>query len=231
MKHAKLSDAELLFLLQLIFTGSEPTLTEAALNPKSRSKLAKQGLISIVPAEGRAKKIQLEDAAWAIASRELGRNIKVKLPRRGAVLPKLAVALLPTLAAFLTRRDVVLAEFVGAGRKAPPAKRRKTKASGRSPSTKKPAPGMNGDRGEQLIRSAYLERTGGELGVRVRIRELREATDELSSAEFDRGLRALVERGAIKAFGLDDPHEKTSADERAAFDLSGVKRHVVYLET
>jgi DNA-binding transcriptional ArsR family regulator len=198
--------------LELIFSGSEPILSKASLKPKERRPLEKLGLISVVPAGKRAKKIILEDEAWATASRELPRSF-LKSGAKGSTknATPLVRAMLPKLATHLASRELSLADFTRATPKPIPS------------ASKQPASER------ELVRSAYLEHTGGALGVRVRIRDLRAATD-LSRTSFDRALRALYDEGVAKLVAFDNPREKTPNDERDAVDISDVKRHVVYLE-
>jgi hypothetical protein len=82
---------------------------------------------------------------------------------------------------------------------------------------------------ERRLLDALLALGGGRCHERVRLCALRAAAPEVPRGAVDAALRALQDRGALVLYRLDDPQEIAAADEEAALDIIGHKRHIAYL--
>jgi hypothetical protein len=187
-----LSATQKLILIELIFSGEEPTM--GFIKPVDRTPLLKGGYIELEK-RGRTQHILLTDRAWAWARDDL-RQLELKKNKAERTVD----LILRKLGAYLDDRQLTLVDLL------------------------KPRPPS------EQIRRAYLAASGGALKTRVRLSDLRSALPQLERKVFDRALMELFETQQISLFPLDNPREIRSSDERDAFNLSGIKQHVVYLE-
>jgi hypothetical protein len=66
------------------------------------------------------------------------------------------------------------------------------------------------------------------MGSRVRLADLRARLPHIPRAQMDRVLYNLQAQGEIMLYPMDDPRERTKADNAAAIDIAGVgKRHLI----
>jgi len=197
------SPMQTLVLFRLVFTGEEPKLSELPqLKPGPRRELVGAGFIELEK-RGRAQHILLTERAWAWVAE----NLDAKVPRQARTLEAFE-GLLRKLQNYLQTCDVALAEFVQATVQPPPTA---------------------GDLFSR-IRSTYLQLSEGAYGVKVRLKDLRPRIAGVRRAELDDALMKLQARGAVVLMPLDDPESRTAADEQAAIDILGNKRHILYME-
>lgn len=200
-----------LALLDLLLTSEEPAVSKVKpeLKPAERETLAKEGLIELEQ-RGRSKHIVITDKVWDCALDDLIVE-GTKSPYAATVLQHL----LERLKDYLRSNDISLAEFLHF-------------------QNKKIADSANTEiASENLakeIRKAYLEVSGGRYNVRVRLSELRQHLDNLPRAEIDKTLGEMELAGQLSLMTLDDPQEIRSEDEKAAIDLGGPKRHILYMK-
>jgi hypothetical protein len=83
---------------------------------------------------------------------------------------------------------------------------------------------------EEKIREAYLEVSGGSYNVRVRLSELRQHLEDIPRADIDRMLGEMELAGRLVLMPINDPQDISSEDEKAAIDVGGHKRHVIYMK-
>ncbi len=200
-----------LLLWKMIFLNYEPALSELkpSLKPvRRRDQLREAELIDYVPRRkpnGRmAKYVILKERAWDWAVKNLDAKLSDKSPESGPVLERV----LSLLKAYMETNNVSLYEFIR---------------------------GMKQDTEEVeniggRIREAYLQASGGQTHVRVRLAELRNLLPDIPREQLDDALRGLKRRDEIILYPLDDPQQITSSDRQAALNLSGRDRHIMILE-
>lgn len=71
------------------------------------------------------------------------------------------------------------------------------------------------------LRAAYLGLTGGRLGERVRLADLRAALANIERAALDAALTAAHGRDGLQLSASDNPPELTAADREATLDYKG----------
>jgi diguanylate cyclase (GGDEF)-like protein len=80
------------------------------------------------------------------------------------------------------------------------------------------------------IQTAYSNLTGNKSNERVRLAELRKATSDLTTNEFNAAIQSLQENEQATLMQLDDPADITPEDRRAALYIAGQPRHIVYMD-
>jgi hypothetical protein len=200
-----------LALLDLLFTNEEPAVSKVKpeLKPSEREKLAKEGFIEIEQ-RGRSKHIVLTDKVWERALDDLIVD-GAKSPYASTVLQHL----LEKLKEYLQLQDISLAEFL----------RFQNKAMLASVNIS-----VGPEDLEAKIREAYSKVSGGSYNVRVRLSELRQSLSDIPRADIDRTLGEMELAGQLSLMPLDDPQEIRPEDEKAAIDMGGPKRHILYMK-
>jgi hypothetical protein len=60
---------------------------------------------------------------------------------------------------------------------------------------------------------------------------LRTALEEIERSILDKALLDLQNQGSLVLMHMDDPQERTPADEEAALTIVGQKRHIIYMSS
>ena len=205
-----LTPKQVLVLWNLLFSGKEPKISELKpeLRPGERKTLENSGLIEFEKRDG-AKYAVLTEEAWAWASDHLTAPI-TRSPHAAIALG----GLLKALQHHIDNNDWTLAEFM-----APLLEEMETEDD------------LFEDLSER-IRTAYLELTGGQLAVRVRLAELIEKLPGIDVEMLHQHLVGMQTSGqfGLVLWSLDDPREIGPEDERTAVKIAGAKRHILYLE-
>ncbi len=235
------SPKQALILWKLLFTGEEPAQSKVKpeLKPKEREPLVAAGLIE-KQKRGRSTHLVLTDKAWEWAVDHFDAEV-MKSMYAGPVLR----ALLTKLKLYLAQSGVSLAELLepaltsdaipggdAVGRDAPPS-RNETASDppAPQPTAATPRPPATGDPEglRQRARKVCLELGGMHTNQRIRVVDLRRALPEADRAELDATLLDMEQRGELVLLTLDNPAERTPADEAAALTVLGEKRHILYL--
>ncbi len=200
-----------LILFDLLFTGEEPAMSkvEPELKPSKREMLVKEGFIELEK-RGRSTHIVLTDKVWDCALDDLIVD--------GTRSPYAATALqhlLGKLKEYLQCNDISLAEFLR------PQEKETTDLDEISETSEDL---------EKRIREAYSKISGGRDDTRVRLSELRQYLGDISRTEIDKILSVMQQAGKLTLMPLDNPQEIHPEDEKAAIDLGGPKRHILYMK-
>lgn len=203
-----------LVLWTLLITGEEPAISNVKpdLKASERRPLLDAGLIELVK-QGRSQRIVLTDKAWDWAAE----NFETELSKSNFAVPVLE-ALLKQLGAYFKRRQISLAEFLS-GQDALEEELEPVAAA--PPDFTELA---------SRIRAAYLEASGGEYMVRVRLAHLRRLLADIPREMLDQALIEMSRLGKIVPMRLDDPQEINPEDEKAALNFGGEKKYIVYLK-
>ncbi|MFH1112786.1 MAG: hypothetical protein V1792_02600 [Pseudomonadota bacterium] len=210
---------QVLALWRMLFTGEEPMQSTLAAflgknGARQREELVKAGLLELEK-RGMAHHVLLTDRAWAWA----GENLDSEISMSKFAAPVLQ-ALLVRMKAYMENRNISLAEILVQssqyGGEAPPDK------SG-EPDVITPEPS------DEMVEQAYRVASSGRSNVRVRLAKLRELLRDLERDKLDTLLISMQQRGKLTLYSLDDPQEIDLADEKAAIDVGGFKRHIVYM--
>ncbi|EKQ66592.1 hypothetical protein OsccyDRAFT_5080 [Leptolyngbyaceae cyanobacterium JSC-12] len=199
-----------LVMWSLLITGDEPAISKVRpeLKPAERKPLIDFGLIELVK-RGRSTHIVLTDKAWDWAAG----HFEVELSKSNYAVPILQ-ELLKKLGSYLNSHKIPLVEFL--------VYKNTTIEHSESGAA------VLSDLGAK-IREAYLQASGGEYNVRVRLSQLRQLVDDLPQAEVDKVLIQMGLVGKITLMHLDDPQEIRPEDEQAAVNIGGQKNHIVYM--
>jgi hypothetical protein len=216
----ELEQAEVLLLWRLILMDEQPTLTNAKpkISVPRRKHLIDAGLIE-TDKRGRATHLLATEMAWDWAAEHLDAPFSAS-PAAAEPLH----ALLTRLKSFLAANRLALADVIRARpveASTPPPKP--------EPPTAKPQPVTN-QTVEQRIRAIYQEETASSLSGRLRLSRLRNRLSEVPRDAVDRALLEMQRSGALVLYPLDDPREISDDDRRAAIDLLGNPRHILYME-
>jgi hypothetical protein len=199
-----------LVLWNLFIDDKEPAVSKV--KPKFTlaecQPLIEAGLIELEQ-RGRATHLVLTDKAWKNA---LDYLIVEGVKSHAVTVPK---PFLERVKEYLRSHDISLAEFLRPQDKA-------VAASANIVITPEDL--------EEKIREAYLEVSGGNYSVRVRLSELRQHLDNLPRAEVDKSLIKMQRSKQLSLMPLDDPQEIRPEDKKAAIDMGGPKRHILYME-
>ena len=92
-------------------------------------------------------------------------------------------------------------------------------------------PGLSDDLAAR-IKAAYTAVTGGRSNVRVRLSVLHDYLEDIPLDLLKTKLIDLQREGRFKMvlWSLDDPRDIGPEDERAAVEIAGIRRHIVYME-
>jgi len=196
---------QILAIWQLILTGEEPKLSEFKLLSKAeRAQLQEAGLIEIEK-RGRASHILLTDRAWLWATQQdVSGLAQFTSPVAAATLEKI----LQRLSHFLQTQELSLVEFLY---------------------PQPPTPSEQPASLEERIEAAYLKCSGGVYNRRVRLIELRPYFADLPRETLDQTLRAMMLDSKLVLMHLDDPMDRTAADDQAAINIGGRTHHIIYL--
>jgi hypothetical protein len=100
-------------------------------------------------------------------------------------------------------------------------------STGRAAGTQSPS---SGGSPVAQIETAYMRVSGGQENVRVHLADLREATPNLTRAEFDAALMNLAISGKASLYQNDNPSQVGPRERAAAFHTpGGSPRHIIYL--
>lgn len=208
-----------LLLLALLALGeggaAQKDLTVTA-DPAVRGPLERAGLIR-TSRRGRGNWLEMTDKGWDEAGRRLG----TLLPAGGEGASAVLRAWLVRLSAFMTARDVALADLL-----APPAEAPSQPVAADGPEMAVPAPGDLSAR----IRTAYLAVTGGHLNTRALLKDLRPRLADVPAAALDAALAQMQRAGAARLYRIDNRIEITEADRAAAIQIAGEPRHILWIE-
>lgn len=204
-----LKGTQKLYLWSLVANGGEGFVCEQPVVLKSaeRSILVKAGLIEgdkrKRPQTGRTAGYDvLTDKGWAWAIDHMQDRIDSRSTKGSLVLSQM----LARLDNFLHQHSLALADVIT-------------------------APASQGPSLEERIRKFGLDLGGGRIGVRIRLASLRELLADVPRATLDDALDQLQASGVLVLYPMDDPQERTPADDAAAIDVAGVgKRHLLILE-
>ena len=199
------SPKQALVLWNLLFTGEEPSISnlKPSLTAGERRQLEEAGLIELEK-RGRARHVMLTDEAWAWAADHLDGEISASK----YAVPALK-GVLTALKAHLKKHGLALADFVA------------------PEEDQGPDPELT-----QRVREAYLNASGGQSNVRVRLCELRRELPDLPRDVLDGHLICMQAQACgLVLWPLDDPRDLTEEDHQAALEIAGVKRHILYLES
>ena len=198
-----------LILWALVTRGGEAAQKDLLPVPdkKDREALVRLGLLQTRVGARRAQHLELTDHGWAWAAD----NMAAALPARSTAGIRVLADLLVRLGAFLTARDVALADFI--------------RPAAAAPAPSPAPPDLSGQ-----IRAAYLAATGGELNRQLRLAELRAALPAISRPELDAALQAIERAGGAGLLPLDDPTEIRPEDRAAALLVGGRPRHLLWLK-
>jgi len=168
-----------------------------------RDQLEKEGLIEMNPLvkPKRGSQAEVTEKGWAWAQQHLDAEVS-----RSNLAAEPLEAVLRNLKRFMETRGLALSEIMQ-----PP----------------EPQP-LEGDL-ESRIREAYFKLSSGRSGVRVRLCEIRNSLPEISAAGLNAALLNMQVKGKLFLYSLDDLQEITPEDHQAAIDISGFKKHVVYM--
>ncbi len=170
-----------------------------ALDKPNRDALQQAGLVD-VSKRGRAAWVEVNDRGWDWAQQ----NLAAELPSRSTAGAEILQAWLARLGAFLEAKNLALANVL-----APP------------PLAAAPL--------DELIRSAYLECSGGRLNQRVFLSDLREKLADVSREQLDEKLRAMHAHDGMHLSGSDNPRELTQENRAAALDYKGEAMFVIWI--
>lgn len=215
-----LTDAQRNLLFKLVI-GGEPLGMDIA-QARLRRPLIQQGLAEDIPhpTKKRTKLCAATETGWAWVTDHIAEPFTTNVQLRDAWNPLVA-----KLAAYLEARGESLATVLNPGGDAadedPPPEPSRTSA----PKESEPFDGRS------LLRTAYLELSGGRPQRRVLIADLRRAVGgRLDRAAFDEALAALAHERRVSVFPEDDRAALRPEDREGAFVQSGVPMHIVYWE-
>lgn len=200
-----------LILWNLLITGDEPAISKIKpeLKPKERQPLIDAGLIELSK-RGHSTYILLTDKAWDWAVEHFAVELS-KSTFAASVLQEL----LKKIGAYLQKNKISLAEIL------------RCQAIPDEPLESVPATSFDL---EAKIRQAYLQASGGEYVVRVRLAQLRQLLPDVLRELLDKTLIQMGLAGTITLMNLDDPQEIRPEDEQAALNIGGEKNHIVYMK-
>jgi hypothetical protein len=195
-----------LLIWNLLFSGTEPKLSEAkpGFNKKTLEPLTRAGLI-VLERRGRSTHLVLTERAWHWSAEHLDAPFTQSIN----AAPALA-ALLPRLKAYLEQTGTPLASLLAG------------MDSGASPSPPEVI--------DDAIRRAYLTLSGGRWETRVRLTHLREQLGDHARTAQDDALLRMQREGRLVLYPLDDPQDTFDADRAAALYLGSEPRHLVYMK-
>ena len=196
-----------LFLWGLLAAGGEAWLKD--LRPelgRRRRPLLEAGLIEEErrsgPKGGQRLWISLTDRGWYW----LGNNMDAPLPpRAGVTAVQVLQKLLRNLGPFLERHNLALADiFADHG-----------------------GPVPAGQDLAQRVREQAFALAKGKSRVLVRLADLRRALPDVDRETLDQELVRLQRDGRLVLYHMDDPSERTPADDDAALIIAGHRRHLL----
>jgi hypothetical protein len=177
-----------------------------------REALVKAGLIT-VQKRGRGLWLEATDKGWSWATVHLDAELPKRSTAGGAILQ----AWLTRLKAFMTSRNLVLADVLSA-----PQEAERLTA---------PALRLHVDYNalRERVRKAYFDITDNRLNTRVLLKDLRQRLGDIERASLDEGLgRMHLEEGTTLS-GLNNPQEITPAVRDAAVMFKGEPMYVIWI--
>ncbi|MEW6234217.1 MAG: hypothetical protein AB1656_02415 [Candidatus Omnitrophota bacterium] len=218
---------QVLLLWKMIFMNYEPGFSEMKpnLDARRREELKTAGLIDYEKRPKKSKKkttpvnhVVLTDAAWDWAVKNLDAKISDRSPVSGPVLH----CVLLHLKNYIQQKNSSLYDFLH-----PQSENQEI--------IEKPhvVNMMEGSESADLksrIRSAYFHFTNNQTHIRMRLAKLRDVLADVPRAVLDAVLRELKRAEKIFLFPLEDPQEKTPADDEAALLEAGRVNHVILFE-
>lgn len=208
-----------LVLWKLLITQEKPKKSELKpkLTKEELDELEKEGLLEIVERKklreegkidlkGRGKHAVLGKNALTWASSNF--DIELYSSKYTKAVTPLITELLRLVALNMDARDISLSDFLGVSDNAVEIP----------------------EDLEEPICKAYLSLSNGRYKVRVRLADLRRQLGGLPREEVDKTLGEMELDGKLSLMKLDDPTDIFPADEEAAIDLGGAKRHILYMK-
>ena len=218
------SPKQTLLVWVLLFTGTEPTITDVKpkISPKERDQMAEAGLIRLEK-RGRSKHIVLTDKAWGWAAEHLDAAFSTQSLAAASAL----AGLLKRLKSYLEVRNLALIDLF---RPQPP---KPEFASRPAPEPAAPASPVLVEEAapslEASVVRAYLQASGSIWNVWVKLAEIRRRLPNISRPDLDRELLRLERVKKAVLYPLDDPQAIRPEDATAALDVAGFKRHIVLM--
>jgi hypothetical protein len=151
----------------------------------------------------RAIYVYLTDKAWAWIGDHMDATFSHQSPAAGPIFQSFLAKLQP----ILKSRRITLAEILGSTKEALPSKNL-----------------------EQRLREAYFHLSGGAGNVRIRLAQLRQKLEDIPRHELDELLLKLQREEKLVLSPLDDTQEISPADQQAALNVAGFKRHIIYMQ-
>ncbi len=211
-----------LVMWDLLITRDEPAQSKVRLSTftaADRKELLDAGLIALEK-RGRAQHIVLTDKAWDWAPDHL--NATISQSKLGASVLQ---DLLGTLQGFLRTHDMPLVELL-----TPPTAALVDSVTDSAPvNGHARAAAVTTDLPQRIL-AAYQLLSGGRSHTSVRLAELRAQLPDASRNDVDRTLLQMQRDGRLALMRMDDPQRVTPEDAKAALDIHGDKRHIVYLK-
>ena len=206
-----------LVLWDLLITDEEPAMskTKPELTPSARKKLEEAGFIEL-ERRGRSTHIIVTDKAWDRAFNDL-----VVEGSKSAHASTILHRLLMKTKQFLDANDISLAEFLRS--------EDDLEASDLQSESGDEVEALPKNLAEE-IREAYTKVSEGRYNVRVRLTDLRKHLESFSQEDVDRVLGEMEIAESLVLMSLNDPQDINDEDEAAAADVSGQKRHIVYMK-
>jgi hypothetical protein len=180
-----------------------------------RDALTQAGLVSWTK-RGQKIWIEVTENGWAWA----GNNLAAALPMNSSAGSQILRAWLTLLKAFLDSRGLVLADVLGPQRSANPE----------IESVSSPTQTTDYDALRARIRQAYLDSTGGRIGTRALLAEIRAKLPDIDRAALDEALKRMQREAEGSLYQLDNRAEITDADRAAAIYFGGEPRHILWIE-
>jgi len=221
----KPSPIQTLALWSLFFTDQAPPMQsklKPKLDPKQRKELIDAGLITLKK-KGRASYVFLTEKAWAWASDHLDAPFS---HTTNAAAP--FASLLSTLKKYMTAQGIPLVEMLNPSETISSDEKKALRP------TPEKAPGAtagggNDEHREQRVKRAYLEASGGQWDVRVRMADMRKKLMDIPPKSLDAILRKMQLDQKLILYPLDDPSEISPEDDAAVVVAGGRKNHILYM--
>lgn len=154
------------------------------------------------PRNSRAIYVYLTDKAWAW----IGDHMDATLPHQSPAAGPIFQSFLTKLQPVLKSHRITLAEILGSAKETFPNKNL-----------------------EQRLREAYFHLSGGAGSIRIRLAQLRQKLEDIPRHELDKLLLKLQREEKLVLSPLDDAREISLADQQAALNVAGFKRHIIYI--
>lgn len=184
--------------------------------PKDRDPLVRAGLIS-VEKKNRLLILHVEDKGWLWAGQNMNADLSGRSNAGGAILRDL----LQRLAAFISVRNIPLAELLAAGPQSPAIIDRSHAAPAMAP--------VDSAELRERIRAAFLKLSGGAYNGGVLLSNLRKELAGIDRPILDQALLAIAREESADLMQLDNRIDITDADRQAALMIGDEPRHLLWI--